>query len=100
MGTSLSWKTDSQLHDAVRRQLDEDPEVSDRRVLDVAGPRHTRAHRHCARIWTTRRTVWQETGKPHHCDERRARAQGRRQAARSAEPVLGERTDELATARI
>jgi osmotically-inducible protein OsmY len=33
MGTSLSWKTDSQLHDAVRRQLDEDPEV---RAHDIA----------------------------------------------------------------
>jgi osmotically-inducible protein OsmY len=33
LGTSLSWRTDSQLHDAVRRQLDEDPEV---RAHDVA----------------------------------------------------------------
>lgn len=33
MGTSLSWRTDSQLRDAVRRQLDEDPEI---RAQDIA----------------------------------------------------------------
>lgn len=33
MGTSLSWRTDTQLHDAVRRQLDEDPEI---RAHDIA----------------------------------------------------------------
>jgi osmotically-inducible protein OsmY len=33
MGTSLAWRTDSQLHDAVRRQLDDDPAV---RAEDVA----------------------------------------------------------------
>ena len=33
MGTSLSWRTDSQLHDAVKRQLDEDPEI---RAHDIA----------------------------------------------------------------
>ena len=33
MGTSLSWRTETQLHDAVRRQLDEDPEI---RAHDIA----------------------------------------------------------------
>jgi osmotically-inducible protein OsmY len=33
VGTSLSWRTDTQLHDAVRRQLDEDPEI---RAHDIA----------------------------------------------------------------
>lgn len=33
MGTSLSWRTDSQLHDAVELQLDEDPEI---RAHDIA----------------------------------------------------------------
>jgi osmotically-inducible protein OsmY len=33
MGTSLAWRTDSQLHDAVRRQLDDDPAV---RAEDIA----------------------------------------------------------------
>ena len=33
MCTSLSWRTDSQLHDAVKRQLDEDPEI---RAHDIA----------------------------------------------------------------
>jgi VCBS repeat-containing protein len=33
MGTSLSWRTDRQLHDAVRLQLDEDPAI---RAHDIA----------------------------------------------------------------
>ena len=33
MGTSLSWRTDSQLRDAVDRQLDEDHEI---RAHDIA----------------------------------------------------------------
>ena len=33
MGTSLSWRTDTHLYDAVRRQLDEDPEI---RAHDIA----------------------------------------------------------------
>lgn len=33
MGTSVAWRTDTQLHDAVRRQLDEDPAV---RTHDIA----------------------------------------------------------------
>ena len=33
MGTSLSWSTDTQLHDAVRLQLDEDPAI---RAHDIA----------------------------------------------------------------
>ena len=33
MGTSLSWKTDTQLHDAVRLRLDEDPAI---RAHDIA----------------------------------------------------------------
>jgi VCBS repeat-containing protein len=33
MGTSLSWRTDTQLHDAVRLQLDEDPAI---RAHDIA----------------------------------------------------------------
>ena len=39
--------------------------------------------------------VWQEAGESRHRDEGRARAQGRREAARAAEPVLGERTHGL-----
>jgi hypothetical protein len=33
MGTSLAWRTDAQLHDAVRLQLDEDPAI---RAHDIA----------------------------------------------------------------
>ncbi len=33
MGSSLSWRTDRQLYDAVKRQLDEDPEI---RAHDIA----------------------------------------------------------------
>jgi osmotically-inducible protein OsmY len=33
MGTSLAWRTDSQLHDSVRLQLDEDPAI---RAHDIA----------------------------------------------------------------
>jgi osmotically-inducible protein OsmY len=33
MGTSLAWRTDDQLHDAVRRQLDEDSAI---RAQDIA----------------------------------------------------------------
>jgi VCBS repeat-containing protein len=33
MGTSLAWRTDTQLHDAVRLQLDEDPAI---RAHDIA----------------------------------------------------------------
>ena len=33
MGTSLAWRTDTQLHDAVRRQLDEEPAI---RAHDIA----------------------------------------------------------------
>jgi osmotically-inducible protein OsmY len=33
MGTSLAWRTDAQLHDAVRRQLDDDPTM---RAHDIA----------------------------------------------------------------
>ena len=36
MGTSLSWRTDTQLHDAVRRQLDEDPEIRAHEIAVVA----------------------------------------------------------------
>ena len=32
MGTSLHWQTDTQLHDAVQRQLDWDPEVNAREI--------------------------------------------------------------------
>ena len=36
MGTSLSWRTDSQLYDAVRRQLDDDPEIRARDIAVIA----------------------------------------------------------------
>lgn len=36
MGTSLSWRTDPQLHDAVRRQLDEDPEIRAHNIAVIA----------------------------------------------------------------
>jgi osmotically-inducible protein OsmY len=36
MGTSLLWQTDTQLHDAVRRQLDWDPEIDASDVAVVA----------------------------------------------------------------
>ena len=36
MGTSLLWQTDTQLHEAVQRQLDWEPEIDARRVAVVA----------------------------------------------------------------
>jgi osmotically-inducible protein OsmY len=36
MGTSLAWRTDSQLHDAVRRQLDEEPAIRARDIAVIA----------------------------------------------------------------
>jgi osmotically-inducible protein OsmY len=36
MGTSLAWRTDGQLHDAVRRQLDEDPALGAHDIAVVA----------------------------------------------------------------
>jgi osmotically-inducible protein OsmY len=36
MGTSLLWQTDTQLHDAVRRQLDWEPEFNDHAIAVTA----------------------------------------------------------------
>ena len=36
MGTSLAWRTDTQLHDAVRLQLDEDPAIRSHDIAVVA----------------------------------------------------------------
>jgi osmotically-inducible protein OsmY len=36
MGSSLSWRTDTQLHDTVRRHLDEDPEIGAHDIAVVA----------------------------------------------------------------
>ena len=36
MGTRLLWQTDSQLHDAVQRQLDGEPEIHAKRVAVTA----------------------------------------------------------------
>ena len=36
MGSSLSWQTDTQLHDSVQRQLEWDPEIESENIAVIA----------------------------------------------------------------
>ncbi len=50
MGTSLLWQTDTQLHDAVQRQLDWDPEINARDIAEATCTRGRKNKKPSARL--------------------------------------------------